>query len=414
MGTEELLAVRRSESSASTHSDSWAYRNQTQFKISVIVPTRNEMGNIEPLLTRINQATKGIGTEVVFVDDSTDATPQVIRDLQSRFPFQITLIERPPERRGNGLGGAVVEGLQIARATWVCVMDGDLQHPPELIPQLLRQAEESETDIVVGSRLARGGDVSGLGRSRTLVSQLLAISARAAFPARLRKITDPLSGFFIARRAALHLDALRPDGFKILLEILIRCPGLRVSEMLIQFGYRETGKSKASVREVFRLYRLMLRLRLVGTERFAHFLVVGISGLVVNNLVLAAFVEIMGLHYLVSAVVATQVSTLWNFSLTEAWVFRQRKTEHSFFNRLVSFLLINNFLLILRGPLLALMVDKLSVHYLIANLVSLAAIVLLRYFMADRWIWTEASLPHISVGQQTSARRPIPNDEFQS
>jgi putative flippase GtrA len=184
--------------------------------------------------------------------------------------------------------------------------------------------------------------------------------------------------------------------------------------MPIQFGYRETGKSKASVREVFRLYRLMLRLRLVGTERFAHFLVVGISGLVVNNLVLAAFIEIMGLHYLVSAVVATQVSTLWNFSLTEAWVFRQRKTEHSFFNRLVSFLLINNFLLILRGPLLALMVNNMGVHYLIANLVSLAAIVLLRYFMADRWIWTEASLPHVSVGQQTSARRPTPNEEFQS
>jgi dolichol-phosphate mannosyltransferase len=308
----------------------------------------------------------------------------------------------------------VVEGLQIANATWVCVMDGDLQHPPELIPQLLRQAEESESDIVIGSRLAPGGDVRGLGRSRTMVSQLLAMSARAAFPARLRKITDPLSGFFIVRRAALNLDALRPDGFKILLEILIRCPDLRVSEIPIEFGYRETGKSKASVQEVFRLYRLMLRLRLAGTERFTRFLLVGTSGLIVNNLVLAAFIELIGLHYLMAAVVATQVSTFWNFSLTEAWVFRQRETEHPFFNRLVSFFLINNFLLILRGPLLALMVDKLSVHYLVANLVSLAAIVLLRYFMADRWIWTEASLPHVSVGQQTSARRPTPNDEFQS
>lgn len=415
MDIEELLAVHQlSEGFASTPLDSLAYRNQTQFTISVIVPTRNEMGNIEPLLTRINQATKGIGTEVVFVDDSTDETSQVIRDLRNRFQLQITLIERPPERRGNGLGGAVVEGLQIARATWVCVMDGDLQHPPELIPQILRRAEESESDIVIGSRLAPGGNVNGLGRSRTLVSQILAISARAAFPARLRKITDPLSGFFIARRAALDLDALRPDGFKILLEILIRCPDLRVSEMPIQFGYRETGKSKASAQEVFRLYRLMLRLRLMGAEHFVRFLAVGISGLVVNNLVLAAFVELMGLHYLMAAVVATQVSTFWNFSLTEAWVFRQRETEHSFVNRFVSFFLINNFLLILRGPLLALMVDKLSVHYLIANLVSLAAIVLLRYFMADRWIWTDASRPHVSVGQQISARRPTPNDEFQS
>jgi dolichol-phosphate mannosyltransferase len=387
-------------------SDSLAYRAQTQFTIAVIIPTRNEMGNIEPLLTRINQATIGIGTEVVFVDDSTDETPQVIRDLRNQFPFQITLIARPPERRGNGLGGAVVEGLRIARAPWVCVMDGDLQHPPELIPQILRHAEESKADIVVGSRLAPGGDVSSLGRSRILVSQLLAMAARAAFPVRLRKITDPLSGFFIARRAALNLDALRPDGFKILLEILIRCPDLRISEMPIQFGYRHAGESKASVHEVFRFYRLMLRLRLVGAERFTRFLAVGTSGLVVNNLVLAAFIELMGLHYLVSAAVATQVSTLWNFSLTEAWVFKQRTTKHSILSRLVSFLLINNLLLILRGPLLALMVDKLGVHYLISNLVSLAAIVLLRYFMADRWIWTKASQPHVSVDHRKPARRP--------
>ena len=284
MVAEELLAVDKlSEDHVPKRSNSSAYRDQRQFTISVIVPTRNEMGNIEPLLTRINQATRGIATEVVFVDDSTDETPQVIRDLRNRFPFLITLIERPPERRGNGLGGAVVEGLRVASASWVCVMDGDLQHPPELIPLILRQAEESASDIVIGSRLAAGGGVSGLGRSRTLVSQLLAISARAAFPARLRKITDPLSGFFIARRAALHLDALRPDGFKILLEILIRCPDLRVSEMPIQFGYREVGKSKASVQEVFRLYRLMLRLRLMGTERFARFLVVVTSGLIVNK-----------------------------------------------------------------------------------------------------------------------------------
>lgn len=398
MGTKELLAIHKfSEALAPTPSDSSAYRDQTQSAIAVVVATRNEMGNIEPLLSRIHQATRGMEIEVVFVDDSTDDTPQIIRDLQDRFPFPITLIARPPEGRGNGLGGAVVEGMRIARAPWVCVMDGDLQHPPELIPQIVRHAEESESDIVVGSRLAPGGDVSSLGRSRTLVSRLLAMTARVTFPVRLRKITDPLSGFFLVRRAALNLDALHPDGFKILLEILIRCPDLRVSEVPIHFGYRHTGESKASVREVLRFSKLMLRLRLAGTEGFARFLAVGISGLVVNNLALAGFIELTGLHYLLSAILATQVSTLWNFRLTEAWVFKQRPTKHSMLSRLVSFLLINNLLLILRGPLLALMVDQFGMHYLISNLVSLGAITLLRYFMADRWIWTNASLPHSSV-----------------
>src|SRR5215216_1722479 len=157
MGTEELLAVHKlSEGLISTRSNSSAYRKQKQSAIAVIVPTKNEMGNIEPLLTRIHHATRGVEIEVVFVDDSTDDTPQAIRALRNQFPFQITLIARPPERRGNGLGGAVVEGLRIARASWVCVMDGDLQHPPELILQILRQAEETESDIVVGSRLAPG------------------------------------------------------------------------------------------------------------------------------------------------------------------------------------------------------------------------------------------------------------------
>jgi dolichol-phosphate mannosyltransferase len=398
MGTGELVAGQKlSEHLVPTRSASSTHNNQTQPTITVIVPTRNETGNIEPLLTRIHQATIGIETELVFVDDSTDKTPQVIRGLQNQFPFRITLIKRPPERRGNGLGGAVVEGLRIAQGTWVCVMDGDLQHPPELLPQILRQAEESESDIVIGSRLAAGGEVGGLGRSRTLISQLLAMAARAAFPVRLRNITDPLSGFFIARRAALQLDALRPDGFKFLLEILIRCPDLSISEMPIQFGYRQAGESKASAREIFRFFRLMLRLRLAGTEGFARFLAVGISGLVVNNLALAGFIELTGLHYLFSAILATQISTLWNFRLTESWVFKKRKTKHSILSRLISFLLINNLLLLLRGPLLALMIDRWGIHYLISNLVSLAAIMLLRYFLADRWIWTKASLPHSSV-----------------
>src|SRR5215510_2303658 len=73
-------------------------QTQTAFTISVIVPTRNEAGNIEPLLSRIDEATRGVPVEVVFVDDSTDNTPQVIRDLQNRFSLSVVLIARPPER----------------------------------------------------------------------------------------------------------------------------------------------------------------------------------------------------------------------------------------------------------------------------------------------------------------------------
>ncbi len=125
---------------------------QTNFELSIVIPTRNEAGNIEPLLTRIQQAMKGISTEVIFVDDSTDKTPEVIKNLQYSYSFQINLITRLPEQRKNGLGGAVVEGFKSAQSPWVCVIDADLQHPPESIPQILKHAEKTQSDIVIGSR----------------------------------------------------------------------------------------------------------------------------------------------------------------------------------------------------------------------------------------------------------------------
>lgn len=363
---------------------------QTRFALSMIIPTRNEAGNIEPLLERIAQATRGTLLEVVFVDDSTDDTVEVIRGLQDRFSFPINLISRPPEQRKSGLGGAVVEGIKVAQAPWVCVMDADLQHPPEFIPKILEHAQQTRSDIVVGSRLAPGGDASSLGFKRTIISKVFATTTRVTFPQRLRSVTDPLTGFFILRRAAVNPDDLHPDGFKILLEILVSHPALTVSEIPIQFGYRNAGDSKASMRETLRFLQSLFRLRLAGNENLIRFLVVGLSGLIVNSLVLAAFTEFAAFHYLLSALVATQVSTLWNFSLTENWVFRKRTTERPFLQRLASFMLINNLLLLARGPILSLLVTQLGIHYLISNLVSLFAMTIFRYVAADRWIWEKS------------------------
>src|SRR5215213_8645367 len=357
------------------------------YDLSMVIPTRNEAGNIEPLLMRIHQAVKGIAVEVVFVDDSTDETPNVIRKLQDWFPLPIKLIHRPKEERKNGLGGAVVEGFKATQGTWMGVMDADLQHPPEMIPQLLRHAQKSGSDIVVGSRLAPGGDSSSLGFTRNLISHVFAWTTRLAFPQRLWNVTDPLTGFFLTKRASVHPDGLKPDGFKILLEILVSHPQLKVSEVPIQFGHRNAGESKASLSETIKFFRGLYRLRLAGNANFVRFLLVGVTGLVVNSLALYAFTELASLPILISAAIATQVSTLWNFGLTETWVFGKRETERPFLQRLVSFLLINNLLLLLRGPIIAVMVGRLNVHYLIANLASLLVMTLLRYLLADKWIW---------------------------
>ena len=366
---------------------------QALYDLSMVIPTRNEAGNIEPLLMRIHQAVKGIAVEVVFVDDSTDETPAVIRKLQDWFPLPIKLIHRPKEARKNGLGGAVVEGFKATQGTWMGVMDADLQHPPEMIPRLLRHAQKSGSDIVVGSRLAPGGDSSSLGFARNLISHVFALTTRIAFPQRLWNVTDPLTGFFLTKRASVNPDELKPDGFKILLEILVSHPQLKVSEVPIQFGHRHAGESKASVQETIKFFRGLYRLRMAGNENFVKFLLVGFSGLFVNTLALYAFTELASIHYVISAAIATQVSTLWNFGLTETWVFGKRETERPFVQRLVSFLLINNLLLILRGPIITLMVGRLGIHYLISNLASLFVMTLLRYLLADKWIWNKDKKP---------------------
>src|SRR5215217_8324123 len=359
------------------------------YDLSMVIPTRNEAGNIEPLLMRIHQAVKGIAVEVVFVDDSTDETPEVIRKLQDWFPLPIKLIHRPKEERKNGLGGAVVEGFKATQGTWMGVMDADLQHPPEMIPQLLRHAQKSGSDIVVGSRLAPGGDSSSLGFTRNLISHVFAWTTRLAFPQRLWNVTDPLTGFFLTKRASVNPDGLKPDGFKILLEILVSHPHLKVSEVPIQFGHRNAGESKASLSETIKFFRGLYRLRMAGNANFVRFLLVGVSGLVVNSLALYAFTELASLPILISAAIATQVSTLWNFGLTETWVFGKRETERPFLQRLVGFLLVNNLLLVVRGPIMTLLVDRGGVHYLVANLVSLFAMTVLRYLLADKWIWNK-------------------------
>lgn len=355
--------------------------------LSVVVPTRNEAGNIYTLLERIKQAVSDvIRLEVIFVDDSTDNTPAIIVEACQQFPFPVRVIARPPERR-NGLGKAVVEGLQAATSEWVCVMDGDLQHPPEVIPHLLEHAMKTDSALVVASRLTKGSSTEGLTLRRKILSYIQAFLSTLVFPKRLRQVTDPLSGFFLMRRDAVNTEQLQPEGFKILLEILVRSPQLRVSEVPFDFGKRHAGEGKANSYEVFLLFRQMLRLYLSSQQYLARFVTVGASGLLVNSLLMLIFVGEFHWHYLVAAALATQGSTLWNFCWTESWVFRDRVKNGQLIYRMIGFFMLNNAMLLLRLPMLIILVAKLQVHYLWANLISLILIMVLRYVVADRLIW---------------------------
>lgn len=384
------------QSAAWEPGDAAARRTATPIQLlpglSIVVPTRNEAGNIATLVERLEQALPDTSLEILFVDDSDDDTVAMIEAVREQARSDIKLIHRPAGQRDGGLGGAVVAGLRMAEASWVCVMDADLQHPPELVPQMFAKAEQSASDLVVGSRYRADGAANGLNRGRSLISRGSTAAAQLLFPKRLRNVTDPMSGFFLVRKEAIVIDQLRPRGFKILLEIIVRTSELRIAEVGFEFGTRYAGESKASFREGMRYLSHLCQLR-VGedTLQFARFLTVGLTGLLVNSLVLWLATELLGLHYLLSVVVATQGSTLWNFALSELWVFSGMRQRRGGLTRLLMFLLMNNAALALRGPMVYILTSVIGVYYLASNILSLVALTILRYAVADKWIWGRAS-----------------------
>jgi dolichol-phosphate mannosyltransferase len=143
------------------------------------------------------------------------------------------------------------------------VMDGDLQHPPELIPEMITAAITGDHDMVVASRYCRtGGSAGGLSSgTRRLVSSGATLVSRVLFPRLVGRVSDPMSGFFAIRRGAIDPWRLRPEGFKILLELLVRTPPRSIRELPFVFADRRCGISKASCREGARYVRQLVRLR---------------------------------------------------------------------------------------------------------------------------------------------------------
>lgn len=234
-----------------------------QPKVSLVIPTRNESGNVAELINHL-RATMTSTTEVVFVDDSDDATPWVITQLienEDLHPLVVDIVHRKPGQRSGGLGSAVREGLRRATGTWVGVMDADLQHPPSLLPELVAKGEQDGADLVIGSRFVESKSIGGMSARRQLISRMCAQAARVVFPRRLNGVTDPLSGFFLLRNGSIDPEKLHPHGFKILLEIVGRNPDLKVSEVGFEFGERLTGVSKAGVREGTRFVHQMIEIR---------------------------------------------------------------------------------------------------------------------------------------------------------
>ncbi len=223
---------------------------------SLVVPTLNEAGNIDKLLTALTDALRETPYEyeIVVVDDgSTDGTVEQVRDWTKR-DARVRLSSRTGER---GLAGAVLYGWSQSRANLLGVIDADLQHPPELLPELLKQTERA--DIAIASRYARNQGTKGWNPLRAAVSRLSTLAAAPLIKKDLG-VTDPMSGFFVIRRRCIEGLTFQTTGFKLLLEILVRGRIRTAREVPYQFGFRRAGRSKASASVAFHYLHLLGRL----------------------------------------------------------------------------------------------------------------------------------------------------------
>lgn len=209
-------------------------------KISIVVPSYNERDNVNNLVDQIGKALLGLSYEIVFVDDSTDDTPQMIKKIMET-DHHVRLEHRTKEK---GLATAVIRGFQIAEGDYLAVMDADLQHPPKILRPMYA-ALESGADFCIPSRFIPGGSDGGLNLYRKLVSGVARYIGKILLPS-LRKITDPTSGLFMFKKEAIKSADLQPIGWKIMVEVLALSEYSKVVEIPYRFQSRPAGESKLS------------------------------------------------------------------------------------------------------------------------------------------------------------------------
>lgn len=234
---------------------------------TIIAPTVDEAGNLGQLAKNVRAAVQELPgvTRLLIIDDSdNNATIAAASSASAAYgssTFQVEWYHRKGTEKTGGLSGAVICGMRMCHTEeFIGVIDGDGQHPADIAPAMFRVGEL--VDVVATSRNRSGGSAEGLdGMLRHLVSYASNKLAKLLFPRLLGELSDPMTGFFVIRRSAFDLDRLKPDGFKILVELVCTHPGLRVLEVPMRFGRRGEGSSKGDLKNGLKFLRQLVGLR---------------------------------------------------------------------------------------------------------------------------------------------------------
>jgi dolichol-phosphate mannosyltransferase len=309
-------------------------------ELSVIVPAYHERANVPVLVDLLRHALAGVDWEVIVVDDdSGDGTAAAVRAI-GEHDARVRCIRRIGRR---GLSGACLEGMLASQARYVAVMDADLQHDEALLPAMLATLRQGDNDLVVASRHVDGGSDDAFSVLRSRISRGANFLARRLLKVEL---TDPMSGFFMVRRAVVEEIApdLSSQGFKILLDIVATKNGtLRFAELPYVFRARQHGESKLDAGVALDFIALLVAKLTNDTVsfRFLMFCFVGLTGVGIHMAALLVGLNIGGLRFGAAQTAATVLAIAWNFVLNNALTYRdQRLTGWSFVTGLIWFELI--------------------------------------------------------------------------
>ncbi|MBE9211399.1 glycosyltransferase [Plectonema cf. radiosum LEGE 06105] len=371
---------------------------------SLVIPTYLEAGNINKIVrtltSLLDESIPGDYELIVVDDNSPDGTWEAAFSMMSELP-QLRVMRRENER---GLSSAVIRGWQSARGRVLGVIDGDLQHPPHILLQLLKAIEKY--DLAVASRHIEGGGVSSWSFMRRLLSRGAQLLGLIILPRVIGRVSDPMSGYFMVRRNCVENITFNPIGYKILLEVLGRGRVNKIVEIGYVFCERQDGESKVSWKHYLDYIRHLLRLRFsVETEeklsqsrgfpigRFIRFGLVGLSGVFVDMTILYLLSDpnTLALPLTRSKIIAGEIAIFNNFLWNDAWTFADvAMQQKGLKQRLKRFLKFN--IICLAGLVINVLVLNLIFNFVIsnryiANLIAIAVATVWNFWVNLKLSW---------------------------
>ncbi len=384
MGSKRLIEVRDFETMRVTEGAT------TDVDLSVVIPTFNESYGISKILRSLHSSLTElqIKFEIILVDDdSPDNTWEIAAELLEEIP-ELTVIRRVGAK---GLATAVICGWQYSNGRLLGVMDGDGQHPVEVVKDLFTVFSDKNNEVAIASRYLPHGGIKKWSLSRRLLSRGAQTLGQLLLPGAIGTINDPMSGFFIVKRSIITKTELDPVGYKILLEILARSQANKIQEVPYVFLERSSGKSKVALSHYSSYLRHLLRLRIqpLRSRALVRYLLVTAGALVLDAVIFFWLFDVNNWNLTRSAALAGEGGILFTILLHDLWTFAGRpvRTLTDRIRRLVGVHLALGALMFLRLLAINAFVNWFSLDPLLAFLLTLTVVMPGGHLLGSRFSW---------------------------